>query len=1286
MLFFINAISAGDVNATDSSAIGLAYDTSDTLESTVYSNDNLSKSSLSDCDLLAAQNSDTLSTLTYSDDSDKSFVGQSVSSGDVYGATISPTVNIVDTIKSNNVTKYYKGSEKYTAIFTDNYGNALANTKVNINVNGVTKTVTTNSYGVAFLAVDLKPGNYNVIATNPSTNYQLKTTFNILSTIRANDVSKVYTDSKKFTATFLKSNGKALANKNVKFKIDGKTYTVKTNNNGVAGLSMTNLKKGNYKIISYNADGLTKTNNVKVVSSTTSKLKTSDYTFLKSENKKIKVTLLNGLGYAPSSGKIIKFTINGKTYTSKTNSKGFAYLTLPSLANGVYSIRYQFDGNSFYKASKASNKITIIPSKTPQFTVRSGTTFGYGAGNSFSLALSSGSVPLAGKTIMLKINNMDFTRTTDKNGIVYLGMDFPVGKYTLFYTFNGDSKVDAKTESCIITIKQRAKTSITWGSDISSYYGPQTFKVLLKDSQNNPLSGKTVKLTVDSKDYTATTSSTGYVVFNIDMGVGKYNVICQYEAARDNDNAPSSISQSVSINQKPITNGYGYWVFGGDMKNVDLGSIASQGTTDLFLNYYAITKHGKSAVETWIASANSLGMRVHIWMQAFYDGDWINPVKNGSPNTAYFNKLINKAKTYAAIKGVAGIHFDYLRYSNAAYKTSGGTAAISKFAKLASQTLHNAYPSLIVSCSMMAETTNDIHYYGQDISALSMYMDLIIPLAYKGENGQNTAWITSVTKWFVQNSKGAKIWMGLQGYKSDKSVTKLSSSESTGDVKAAIDAGANGAMLFRWGLTNTVIFKSIADGSTGASVSVADILTAASSLKNTIDANGNIPSKVSINGVKYSAYQFLYMMAKATVLIKSGKSNSQVMPVTAALPASSTGDASGQLYKSGYVDVASRVASYIISNKQVPNFATSDLGKISYEQLIDSFSRILAYYNTYKEMPNYVTVKKVSMTTGTAGKTISIKDILTGATNLKKYYSNNNMLPNTVTAGGITFTTPEFLYLMSKAIYQIGNSDKSNIAYIIGVDAPESPYGDTISSEQLTKSNYLTVAKNVANYISSNNLAPNFASSKLGKIIYSELVDSFSRILAYYKSNGELPSYVTVTYGSSSSSIISMYEMESGLNQKNTGGSISIYLKSTTNCPVGNSAISSLVRSLTSGLTSDLAKAKAIFNYVRDYISYGYYYNTKYGAVGTLNARIGNCVDQSHLVIAMFRTAGLPARYVHGTCSFNDGTFGHVWAQVLVNGNWYVADCISYKNSLGSVNNWNTKTFTLHGIYSSISF
>ncbi len=849
----VGTIYASDVNTTDSYSVSIADEIS------VY-NSNVDNDSSND-NILKSDYSDTLSTntdsnLLESDNNANVFESSAASSS-------SATIDASKSITSNDVTKYYKGSTKYTATFFDASGKALANSDVTISVNGASSTVKTDANGVASKDINLKPGTYSVVATNPITGFTLTNTFTILSTITASDITKVYADGRKFYATFLKSNGKALANKYIKFKINGKTYTKKTNSNGVAGLSLKSLKKGTYKIISYNRDGLTKTNSVKVVKSTATSLTAYTYTFLKSDKKVIKVKLLNKYGYAPSKGKIIKFKINGKTYKAKTNKNGVAKITLPSLKEGVYTVAYKFAKSGYYKASSAKSMVTIIPSKDPTYSLKSTTTFGYGANTPFKIALTSGSVPLSGKTVTLKVNGNTYTKTTDSSGVFSLPIDFAVGKYIIEYTNAADSKINSKTGATEITVQKRSVTSLKWQSSTSFYQGSQTFDVLLVDSNSKAISGETVTLTANSNTYTAKTSSTGHATFGVSLSaVGNYAVSYAYNG--DNLNAPSSASTTVSV------------------------------------------------------------------------------------------------------------------------------------------------------------------------------------------------------------------------------------------------------------------------------------------LKTT---------------------------------------------------------------------------------------------------------------------------------------TVSIKNIAAAASNLKSYYASYGVLPNTVTASGVSYTTPEFLYLMSQAISQIGSSNLNDVAYVSGVSNPASPSGDTINSKDLTQANYLAVAKNVASYISTNKQAPNYATSAVGKIIYSEIVDSFSRILAFYNTNNRLPSYVTISYSGSTS------QGGTGLNEVNTETNLAQYLASSTNCEVNNAAIKKVVDSLTSGLTSTSAKAKAIYNYVRDTLSYTFYYNTKYGAAGTLSAKKGNCVDHTHLLVAMFRTAGIPARYVHGTCTFSSGsTYGHVWAQVLIDGKWTVADATSSRNSLGSISNWNTKTFTLKGIYSSISF
>ncbi len=727
LILLIAVFAVGAISASDSYATNLVDDTSDVsvpLENTADSSDlsvssdsnvdnDSSKVSLSSEEVLESDNSNILS--TNSDDngllaSDSGVAEVSADEGN--NSNVSSTIDVSKTITAKDITKYYQGSTQYSATFLDAYGNPLADTDVQITVNGVLHTVKTNANGVASLAINLKPGTYKVVAVNPATGYSLTRNFKILSTITANDISKVYTDGRKFSAKFYNGEGKVLAKKTVKFKINGKTYKVKTNSKGVATLSLKTLKKGTYKIISYNTDGLTKTNKVKVLKSVKTKLTTTMYTFLKKDTKRIKVKLLNSLGYAPGKGKIIKFKVNGKTYSRKTNSKGVATLKLPSLKAGAYTVKYSFAGSKLYKKSSASNKLFVITTKNPTFTVKSTTIFNYGSNTQFKVALTAGKVPLAKRTVTFTLDGKSYTKTTNSKGIASLTIKLPVGKYVITYKNKAESKVKSKTVSKTITVKMRS-------------------------------------------------------------------------------------------------NGYGYWVFGDDMKKVNLKTLASQGTTDLFLNFYALTKHGQSAVESWIASANKLGMKVHIWMQAFYEGSWINPVKNGVPNQAFFDKKIAEAKKYAKVKGVAGVHIDYLRYPGNAYQTSGGTAAINSFVKQITQAIHSVNSNLIVSCAVMPEKSDNKYYYGQDMATISQYMDVVIPMIYKGNYNSGTSWIKSTTKWFVDNSKGAKIWSGLQGYVSDENTAKLSSSAIKTDSQAAINGGASGVIIFRWGVTNFVNFNSL---------------------------------------------------------------------------------------------------------------------------------------------------------------------------------------------------------------------------------------------------------------------------------------------------------------------------------------------------------------------------------------------------------------------------------------------------------------------------------------------
>ena len=306
---------------------------------------------------------------------------------------------------------------------------------------------------------------------------------------------------------------------------------------------------------------------------------------------------------------------------------------------------------------------------------------------------------------------------------------------------------------------------------------------------------------------------------------------------------------------------------------------------------------------------------------------------------------------------------------------------------------------------------------------------------------------------------------------------------------------------------------------------------------------------------------------------------------------------------------------------------------------------------------------------------VTIKQLIASSKNVRNYIEKNHKLPSTVKIGGITYSTADYMYLASKAIVNLKSGSKANII-VKDVKNPSKP-SSTYCNGNLY--NYLSVAKSIVKTSNSKGKMPNTVSSKLGTVGYKTAVYAFARIVAFYGDNNRIPSFVEIKSISSTST--------STLNSKNTISNLKVYLAASANCQVNNPKIKKLVAKLTKGLKTDKQKANAIFKYVRDTISYSFYYDTKHGAVGTLNAKSGNCVDHSHLLVAMYRTAGLAARYAHGTCTFSSGgTYGHVWTQVLVGNTWTVSDATSSRNSLGKVANWNAKTYKLYGYTSSISF
>lgn len=105
-----------------------------------------------------------------------------------------------------------------------------------------------------------------------------------------------------------------------------------------------------------------------------------------------------------------------------------------------------------------------------------------------------------------------------------------------------------------------------------------------------------------------------------------------------------------------------------------------------------------------------------------------------------------------------------------------------------------------------------------------------------------------------------------------------------------------------------------------------------------------------------------------------------------------------------------------------------------------------------------------------------------------------------------------------------------------------------------------------------------------------------------------------------------------------------------------------LVREAAKGLRRDSQEAtvRAIYEWVRDHLTYAGYLADDLGARYALENRRGDCTEYADLVVALARANGIPARMVGGYVLTQDAAPRpqdyHNWAEVFLGDGWRVVD------------------------------
>ncbi len=315
----------------------------------------------------------------------------------------------------------YNKLDKFNITVTDIKGNPVSDIKISINISGTEYTVDTDLNGVVLIDLDLSKGNYSVnIRFDGDERYasiNLNSTITVLSTINSSDMTRGYNSPYDFIATFVDNEGNPLNNVKITLKVNNKEYTLNTDENGA--LKLTKLSVGTYSITSINPVTFEEvTNKVKILKRiTNNKNLVMDYR----DGSKFKVRIIGDNGKVVGAGVKVKVTFNKRTYTLKTNKKGYVSLAIKSVPK-TYKITVEYKGYKVYNKIKVKSVI-----KAKNISKKKVKKIKYTA----TLKTSKGKA-LKGKKVTFKIKGKTYKAKTNKKGVakVYL-KKLKVGKHKI---------------------------------------------------------------------------------------------------------------------------------------------------------------------------------------------------------------------------------------------------------------------------------------------------------------------------------------------------------------------------------------------------------------------------------------------------------------------------------------------------------------------------------------------------------------------------------------------------------------------------------------------------------------------------------------------------------------------------------------------------------------------------------------------------------------------------------------------------------------------------------------
>ena len=178
--------------------------------------------------------------------------------------------------------------------------------------------------------------------------------------VNNDNVTVDYGSGECFSVKVTTSDGRITVGSNVKFTINGKTVTVKTDGDGIAKIPIAEVP-GRYTITTvHNGKTYVNTVDVKLNFNTCRIVENKDISVVYGSDSYFSVKVVSADGKLAAAGAPVKFTINGKAKTVKADSRGIAKILITEVA-GKYAVKTEL-GQKTYK-----NTVTVKKAKAKIF-------------------------------------------------------------------------------------------------------------------------------------------------------------------------------------------------------------------------------------------------------------------------------------------------------------------------------------------------------------------------------------------------------------------------------------------------------------------------------------------------------------------------------------------------------------------------------------------------------------------------------------------------------------------------------------------------------------------------------------------------------------------------------------------------------------------------------------------------------------------------------------------------------------------------------------------------------